>query len=423
MNSFNITNQCRFAFFTALSLCIICTIPFLNAQEIVKTKEVIVDGVGVSPETAKKNAFRNAVSKVVGSFIENDILIKNDKIIEDKLLEYSGGFVETFEIISESKDKDGLFKVKLKAKIAQQTVVEKLRSMKIDVKSVSGSNLKAQFETQETMKKEGGKLINSIMEEYPKLWQAKQMGEPKIANGKLALQIEVSVDREKYLAWAEKLCKVLEKSADCTTSRSYKKSGPVASYDSYNYRLPGGNCSIFSVDPYYFKVNPDYLKFNKANEGGIVFSVVRDFAPQGNCDLQSYLFYKSNPMFEVIGINEKPDQFNRNHFYNKNYLRNFLPNRLEIKIQDVMGANIFKETIKGTGKIFGEGLWEYPNGFAMVGNLFPVTPFAQIGGHGFTRDSGNVRYSTSCILKTDLPIEGIDVGKISKITTGFSIEK
>jgi D-alanine-D-alanine ligase-like ATP-grasp enzyme len=62
--------------------------------------------------------------------------------------------------------------VKLKAKIAQQTVVEKLRSMKIDVKSVSGSNLKAQLETQETMKKDGGKLINSIMEEYPKLWQA-----------------------------------------------------------------------------------------------------------------------------------------------------------------------------------------------------------------------------------------------------------
>jgi ribosomal protein S8 len=138
---------------------------FIFSQEIVKTQEVVVDGIGVSPEAAKKNAFRNAVSKVVGSFIENDILIKNDKIIEDKLLEYSGGFVETFEVISESKDKDGLFKVKLKAKIAQQTVVEKLRTLKIDVIIVSGSNLKAQLETQKTMKNEGGKLINSIMEE------------------------------------------------------------------------------------------------------------------------------------------------------------------------------------------------------------------------------------------------------------------
>ena len=421
MNSLNVTNQYKFVFFTTVTLCIICAFPFLNAQETVKTEEVIADGVGVSPEAAKKNAFRNAVSKVVGSFIENDILIKNDKIIEDRLLEYSGGFVETFEIISESKDKDGLFKVKLKAKIAQQTVVEKLRSMKIDVKSVSGSNLKAQLDTQETMKKEGGKLINSIMEEYPKLWQAKQIGESKIANGKLALQIEVSVDREKYLAWAEKLCKVLEKSADCTTSRSYKKSGPVASYDSYNYRLPGGNCSIFSVDPCYFDVNPQHLSFNKAKEGGIIFSVVRDFTPQGNCDLKSFLFYKSNPISEVIGINERSDQFNSNIYYNKNYLRNYLPNRLEIKIQDKNNANLLRESI--TGEIFGKILWEYPNGFGMTGDLFPATPFAQIRGHGFTRDSGSVGYSTKCIINANLPIDGVDVSKISKIVTGFSIEE
>ena len=71
-------------------------------------KEVIVEGTGVSLDSAKKNAFRDAVRIVVGSFIENDILIKNDKIIEENLLEYSGGFVETFQIISESKDKDGL---------------------------------------------------------------------------------------------------------------------------------------------------------------------------------------------------------------------------------------------------------------------------------------------------------------------------
>jgi len=391
---------------------------FIFSQEIVKTQEVVVDGIGVSPEAAKKNAFRNAVSKVVGSFIENDIFIKNDKIIEDKLLEYSGGFVETFEVISESKDKDGLFKVKLKAKIAQQTVVEKLRSMKIDVKSVSGSNLKAQLETQETMKKEGGKLIYSIMEEYPKLWQAKQIGEPKIANGKLALQIEVSVDRTKYLAWADKLCKVLEKSADCTTSRSYKKSGPVASYDSYNYRLPGKNCSIFSVDPCYFDVNPQHLSFNKAKEGGIIFSVVRDFTPQGNCDLESFLFYKSNPISEVIGINEESAG---NISHNKNYLRNYLPNLLEIKIQDKNDANLLKETV--TGEIFGTILWEWPNGFGMTGELFPVTPFAQIRDHGFTRSSGSVGYSAKCIIKADLPIDGIEVGDIFKITTGFSIKK
>jgi len=412
MNFPNITDQYRFVFFTTLSLCIICAFPFLNAQETIKTEEVIIEGVGTSPEAAKKNAFRNAVSKVVGSFIENDILIKNDKIIEDKLLEYSGGFVETFEVISESKDKDGLFKVKLKAKIAKQTVVEKLRSMKIDVKSVSGSNLKAQFETQETMKKEGGKLINSIMEEYPKLWQAKQIGEPKIANAKLVLEIEVSVDREKYLAWAGKLCKLLEKSADCTTTRSYRRDGPVEAYNHFNCRLPGGNCSIFSVDPFYFKVNPDYLKFNKAKEGGIIFSVVSDFTPQGNCDIQSFLFYRSNPLFSVIGNEDEIGKACRK------YLIKFIPNRFNINIQNIDDINLLKETLTGAS---GFPLWSPFEKFAIGGDLFAVTPFAMLG--GFDRSYGTTKYAIKGILKANLPIEGIDVSKISKITTGFSIEK
>ena len=316
MNFPNIINQYKFAFYTTLSLCIICPIPFLNAQETIKTEEVIIEGVGVTPEAAKKNAFRNAVSKVVGSFIENDILIKNDKIIEDKLLEYSGGFVETFEIISESKDKEGLFKVKLKAKIAQQTVVEKLRSMKIDVKSVSGSNLKAQFETQETMKKEGGKLINSIMEEYPKLWQAKQMGEPKIANRKLALQIEVSVDREMYLAWAGKLCKVLEKNADSKVVRSYTK-GNHANYDRpESIKLEDLN---IIYDPYYFEPSQDNLRFKDLENSDIIFTVVEEFSSSGNCEIVHFLFKKSNQFYICKCFRARPLKYKKFSFNYKRY--------------------------------------------------------------------------------------------------------
>ena len=411
MNSFYITNQCRFAFFTNLSLCIICTIPFLNAQEIVKTKEVIVDGVGVSPEAAKKNAFRNAVSKVVGSFIENDILIKNDKIIEDKLLEYSGGFVETFEIISESKDKDGLFKVKLKAKIAQQTVVEKLRSMKIDVKSVSGSNLKAQLETQETMKKDGGKLINSIMEEYPKLWQAKQLGEPKIANGKLVLEIEVSVDREKYLAWAVKLCKMLEKSANSNVVRSYKKDGHA------NYERPESikfeDLSII-YDPYYFEPSKDNSSFNDLDNSDVIFTVVEEFSISGNCKIAQFLFKESNPLYSLFKVVKENDRFST-------YAKKFVPNRFNVMIYDSSDKLIHKFNYKSPSysNFWGSTRADFGMNYIRGYSIMPITPFPCLGCFEYSR----VVYSTKCIVKAALPIEGFDVAKISKITTGFSIEK
>ena len=357
------------------------------------------------------------VSKVVGSFIENDILIKNDKIIEDKLLEYSGGFVESFEVISESKDKDGLFKVKLKAKIAQQTVVEKLRSMKIDVISVSGSNLKAQLETQETMKKEGGKLINSIMEEYPNLWQAKQISEPKIANGKLALQIEASVDRTKYLEWADKLCKVLEKSADCKTLRSYvvnEKSESKLNED----RFSGGNCSI-GCSSFLYKT-PKYLKFNDAKEPGCFFSIVRNFSLQG-CELQGYLFYKSNPLFDVVGIdNKRYGEF----FSPETYLLKYLPNRLNINVLDQKSGVLLNKKIGVVKDRFTNGyLWSgYVGGFGISGHFCTITPFVVMH-QPFSGSDLVGRYSSKCIIKADLPIDGIEVGDISKIVTGFSIEK
>lgn len=396
-------------------LCVVSAISLIYAQDVLKTEEVIVEGVGVSAEAAKKNAFRNAVGKVVGSFIENDTLIKNDKIIEEKLLEYSGGFVETFEMISEGKDKDGLFKVKLKVKVAQQTVAEKLRSMKIDVKTVSGSNLKAQLETQEMMKKDGGKLINSIMEEYPKLWQAKQIGDPKIANGKLVLKIEISVDREKYLAWAEKLCKVLEKSADSKDSRTFTK----ARHSNYDrpLKIYGNDELHFIVDsPYYHLASKEYLNIPKKTESGKYFSVVEDFYSSGKCKVAYFLFEDSNPLYPIFKSREKTDRDDETF----NFPEKFAPNQFNLIIYDSLEKVIYRynyklEWAKSPSSVnFGWTLLHYSNRY-----IKPLTPFPYFNMSGITEWD----YSAKLIINANLPTEDFDVAKVSKIATGFSIEK
>ena len=52
---------------------------------------------------------------------------------------------------------------------------------------------------------------------------------------------------------------------------------------------------------------------------------------------------------------------------------------------------------------------------AIGGDLFAVTPFAMLG--GFDKSYVTTKYAIKGILKADLPIEGIDVGKISKTKT------
>ena len=453
MNFPNFINQYKFVFFTTLSLLIICGCQPPNVQKsnelkenaeskegivegVAKSsgvpvsnlefKEVIVEGTGLSLDSAKKNAFRDAVRIVVGSFIENDILIKNDKIIEENLLEYSGGFVETYQIISESKDKDGLFKVKLKAKVPHHTIVEKLRSMKIDVKSVSGSNLKVQLETQETMKKEGGKLISSIMEEYPKLWQAKQIGEPKIANSKLALQIEVSVDREKYLAWAEKLCKVLEKSADVKVTRSYVKSGEENDGRPIGAKLKDDNSFVIYAE----KVNrydpePKYLPYRN----GKFFAVVRNFTISGNCEIDHFYFFESNPIFPIFDASVTDKSENGKSYYPSfPFAKQYIPNQFNVSIFSASEELLFKWKFKSDT---GDNLWNYNDvHFATnhlkgggSGYVNPLTPFPFIYNQvGFDIPGSYTAYSTKCILELRLPIDDFDVSKVSKIATSFSIE-
>ena len=58
-------------------------------KDVGNTREVIAEGVGDSPDNSLKNAYRNAVRQVVGSIVDEKVLFKNDKLIEEKVLLFS----------------------------------------------------------------------------------------------------------------------------------------------------------------------------------------------------------------------------------------------------------------------------------------------------------------------------------------------
>ncbi|MEK6238929.1 MAG: SHD1 domain-containing protein, partial [Planctomycetales bacterium] len=61
-------------------------------QETKGTQTVLAEGVGTANDAALKDAFRNAVRQVVGTVVDAETLINNDKLIDDKVLTYSDGF-------------------------------------------------------------------------------------------------------------------------------------------------------------------------------------------------------------------------------------------------------------------------------------------------------------------------------------------
>ena len=59
-------------------------------------QEVVAEGVGTTADEAIKDAFRNAVRQVVGAVVDAETLVKNDELIDDKVLTYSDGFIKGY---------------------------------------------------------------------------------------------------------------------------------------------------------------------------------------------------------------------------------------------------------------------------------------------------------------------------------------
>src|ERR1700721_3602386 len=56
---------------------------------------VVAEGIGKDEKEALKAAFRDAVGRVVGTLVDAETLVKNDPVISEKILEFSGGFDKT----------------------------------------------------------------------------------------------------------------------------------------------------------------------------------------------------------------------------------------------------------------------------------------------------------------------------------------
>lgn len=109
----------------------------------IETKKVISTGVGLTETDALKDATRNAVQQVVGAYILSDTYSKNSQIIKDNILVNSNGYVKTFNVISQSKDDNGLFRIEAEIEVEVSPVTKRLGELNIALKDVSKVEVKA----------------------------------------------------------------------------------------------------------------------------------------------------------------------------------------------------------------------------------------------------------------------------------------
>ena len=185
-----------------------------------QTQEIIAEGVGATADEAIKNAYRNAVRQVVGAVVDAETLVKNDEIIDDKVLTYSDGFIKGYEEVDGSKNvKGGLHRIKIKAQVERRSVIAKLKTANVTVKEVDGKGLFAEALTQLDAEKDAAALLKKQFEGFPQSCvTATVIGEPKLMSktgetGTVAINVQIETDLKAYKAFTDKLTPILEKIA------------------------------------------------------------------------------------------------------------------------------------------------------------------------------------------------------------------
>jgi hypothetical protein len=137
-------------------------------------------GYGNTKSEALKSAFSDVVSQYIGVVVDSKNVVKNGKLIEDKILTFSNGYIKHYKLIS-ATHKVGLWQVKIKALVKEQEVMKKIISEKISAKNITNSEQRyARLVSQIKTKFDAEDIFISTMKELLSWNTIKRYLQPKI---------------------------------------------------------------------------------------------------------------------------------------------------------------------------------------------------------------------------------------------------
>lgn len=187
---------------------------------------ITVDGAGKDFEAAKRDAYREAVRQVVGGYVDSETLVKNDSLIEDRIITLSSGFVEKSEPLSE-RIEEGITRVRLRAHVRVTPILRALQSQNVATVMVDGKSLQAQLTTKgdqaEGLEQVFAAVLPTLYERSPRVTVP---GKPAVRTVRgdeatITFRVAIGPSLEGYLAAAAKL--------DAALSAAERPSGEIVS--------------------------------------------------------------------------------------------------------------------------------------------------------------------------------------------------
>lgn len=185
-------------------------------------------GVGLDPDKAVQNAFSSAIEQTMGVLVEAETVVENDKLIQDKVLTFSRGFVQEYEVLRQWED-NGLNHARIKAKVSVGRLVEKLKAHSIAVKDLPGERMARQVKHDVQSEGDAAEMFRRVMQDFTmqKMLAVTIADGPEVVEkdelqAKLRVQVELTPYTEQWKAFYDSIQPLLSKVATQKTVLSSK---------------------------------------------------------------------------------------------------------------------------------------------------------------------------------------------------------
>jgi hypothetical protein len=163
--SFFNTNALVCIFF-ATSILFVCGCASTTVTGRNASTPVRATGVGSTVESAKENAFRQAIENKIGVLVLSEKEIKNFKLNKDDILTFSAGFIDDYNVISKEK-LAAKWVVTIDAWVSGSRLANKITAISSVDGSISGKKAADRFDSFIKQKQQADRLLQKMLSRFP----------------------------------------------------------------------------------------------------------------------------------------------------------------------------------------------------------------------------------------------------------------
>ena len=131
------------------------------------TVEVMGRGVGTTKVEALKDAYRDAIERAVGLYVDAEQMAKNDELVSEQILTQSNAYIVKYTVTKETADTNGLITLKILATVKKSALAKRLSDVMPSQSFKLGDdaqNLHAQIVTQERRNEDAVALLKKTLD-------------------------------------------------------------------------------------------------------------------------------------------------------------------------------------------------------------------------------------------------------------------